>query len=133
MHTGGCLCGAVRYEIEGELAPIQLCHCSQCRRASGTAFASNIPVRAEAFRLVQGAEALKAFEASPGKARVFCGTCGSPIISRAVAAPGWVRLRAGTLDEPVAARPVFHFHTDSRASWWTVADELPQYPAARPG
>jgi hypothetical protein len=132
MHTGSCLCGAVKVEIVGELAPIQLCHCGQCRKASGTAFASNMPVRAEDFRVVAGADQLKSYESSPGKERVFCGRCGSPVISRTTAAPGWVRVRAGLIDPPVGAPLAFHFHTASKADWWPITDDLPQYPAARP-
>jgi hypothetical protein len=132
MHTGRCLCGAVRYEIEGELAGVQLCHCAMCRRASGAAFAANMPVRAEDFRIVAGAATLKSYESSPGKTRLFCDACGSPIISRTTADPGMVRVRAGTLDEPAAIAAVFHFHVASKASWLPISDELPQYPNDRP-
>ena len=132
MHTGSCLCGAVRFEIDGPLAGIELCHCSQCRRASGSAFAANLPVDAANFRLVGGEAQLRAYESSPGKERVFCGACGSPVISRLTADPSQVRVRAGLLDAPVAARPVFHFLTDSKADWWTIEGDLPQYPGPRP-
>ena len=133
MQTGSCLCGAVTYEIAGELEPIQLCHCSMCRRASGTAFAANMPVRAADFRVVSGAASLKAYESRPGKERVFCRECGSPIISRSRGDPGMVRVRAGTLDEPAPTRAAFHFHVASKASWLPITDDLPQYPGARPG
>jgi hypothetical protein len=130
MHTGSCLCGNIRFEIAGELAGIQLCHCSQCRRAQGSAFAANMPVKAEDFRVVSGSP--KAFESSPGKERLFCGDCGSPIISRTRADPAMVRVRAGLIAEPVETKAVFHFHTDSKASWLTIADDLPRYPGERP-
>jgi hypothetical protein len=130
MHHGACLCGAIRFEIDGELAGIQLCHCSDCRRAQGSAFAANLPVRAENFRLVSGQP--KAFESSPGKERLFCGDCGAPIISRTTAAPGMVRVRGGLLAEPVETKAVFHFHVNSRASWLPIEDDLPQYPGDRP-
>ena len=131
MQTGACLCGAVKYEIAGDLAPIQLCHCAMCRRASGTAFAANMPVRAEDFRIVAGEASLKAYESSPGKARVFCRECGSPILSRSVGDPDMVRVRAGTLDEPAPTHAAFHFHVASKASWLPIADDLPQYPGPR--
>ena len=132
MQAGSCLCGAVKYEIAGELAPIQLCHCSMCRRASGTAFASNMPVRAADFRIVSGEASLKSYESRPGKERLFCAACGSPIISRSAGDPGMVRVRAGTLDEPVDARLAFHFHVASKASWLPITDDLPQHPGPRP-
>jgi hypothetical protein len=131
-HQGGCLCGRVRYEIAGPLSGIEFCHCSQCRRASGTAFASNMQVAAASFRIVQGEDSLRAYESSPGKVRVFCSECGSAIVSRLTGDLSVVRVRVGTLDEPIDAPPVFNFHTDSKASWWTIADDLPRYPGPRP-
>jgi hypothetical protein len=109
-----------------------MCHCGQCRKASGTAFASNIPVRADDFRVIAGEETLKSYESSPGKERLFCGRCGSPVISRAATVPGMVRVRAGLIDPPTGARLGFHFHTASKADWWTIEDDLPQYPGDRP-
>ena len=133
MHTGSCLCGAVRFQISGDLAPIQLCHCADCRKAQGSAFGANIPTAAADLRFVSGEAALRAYESSPGKERVFCATCGSPILSRLTATPGTVRLRAGTLDAPTGARLGFHFHTASKADWWEIADDgLPRYPGPRP-
>jgi len=131
---GGCLCGAVRYEIPaGALGAIVLCHCSQCRKAQGCAFAANAPVPAADFRLLAGADALRAYASSPGKWRSFCGRCGSPIHSHRDGAPEWVRLRIGTLDTPIAARPSAHIHVASKAGWWDIRDELPQYPGLEPG
>jgi hypothetical protein len=133
MHTGSCLCGAVRFEIEGELAPIQFCHCADCRKAQGSAFGANIPVSRADLTFVAGEETLRAHESSPGKERVFCATCGSPILSRLTAAPAIVRLRAGSLDAPVGAPLAFHFHTASKADWWEIPDDgLPRYPGPRP-
>jgi len=132
MHTGRCLCGAVRFAIDGDLAPIQICHCSQCRRAQGSAFAANIPVKESALRLLAGADELRCYESSPGKVRSFCGRCGSPVYSRAAATPGTVRIRAGLLDAPTGTRPAFHFHVASKADWWTLSDDLPKYEAGRP-
>jgi hypothetical protein len=132
MQTGSCLCGAVTYEIAGALPPIQLCHCSMCRRASGAGFATNMPLRAADFRITAGEAALKIYRSSGGKERLFCGECGSPIISRSAGDPGMVRVRAGTLDEPAPTHPAFHFHVASKASWLPITDDLPQYPGAKP-
>lgn len=131
---GGCLCGAVRYEVAtGGLGAIVLCHCSQCRKAQGSAFAANAPVRAAHFRLLAGADALRAYASSPGKWRSFCGHCGSPIHSRRNSAPEWVRLRIGTLDTPITAGPAAHIHAASKAAWWDIHDGLPQHPGLEPG
>ena len=127
MHRGGCLCGRVAFEIEGPLPPIQICHCSQCRRAQGGPFATNVPVAESALRWLRGEALLKSYESSPGKFRVFCSECGSPIYSRRLSLPGVVRLRAGLLDEPVASAVELHMHVASKASWWSIVDELPQH------
>lgn len=129
---GSCLCGGIRFRIEDPLEPIQICHCSQCRKAQGAPFAANMPVAASAFQLLDGKALLAEFESSPGKTRVFCRRCGSPLYSRRDSLPGVLRVRAGLLDEPVDARPVAHFHTASKCSWWPIDDDLPRFPTAQP-
>ncbi|MDZ4373328.1 MAG: GFA family protein [Phenylobacterium sp.] len=132
-HRGGCLCGGVRYEVEGPLAPVQFCHCGQCRKAQGSAFAANVPVASDSFRLVQGEDLLREHRASPGKRRVFCGACGSPIFSQRDAAPEVKRLRAGSLDGDGADLiPGFHIQTRSKAAWWPLPATLPAYPDEPP-
>ena len=126
MHTGSCLCGGVQFRIEAALELMQVCHCSQCRKAQGTPFATNTPVSAAAFHLLSGAELLTTFESSPGKERVFCGRCGSPIFSRKDTIPGVLRIRAGLLDGDLPARPAAHHYTGSKANWWAINDDLPQ-------
>jgi hypothetical protein len=128
VYTGSCLCGRVQFSIEDELEPIQVCHCQQCRKAQGTPFATNIPVKASAFRITQGAELLSGFESSPGKRRLFCSRCGSPVISKKESLPDVVRVRAGTINEPLRSRPIAHFHVASKCNWWPINDALPQFP-----
>ncbi len=130
---GGCLCGAVRYAVSGPLGSIVMCHCGQCRKAQGGAFAVNAAVRQTEFRLLAGAESLQAYASSPGKWRSFCSKCGSPIHSRRDADPQTLRLRLGTLDSPIDARPAAHIHVASKAPWWEITDALPQYAALEPG
>ena len=132
MHTGSCHCRAVRFEIEGDLAPIQVCHCGDCRKAQGGPFGTNIPVETSKFHLLSGADEMKIYDSTPDKERVFCGRCGGPLFSRLASKPGAIRLRAGTLDAPTNAKLGFHFYVDSKASWWPITDDLPQYPDARP-
>ena len=132
MYKGSCLCGAVTYELRGELGPIVFCHCSRCRKAQGTAFGTNSPVKASEFHLLGGQDALKEFESSPGKHRVFCSHCGSPVYSRNTAIPGTLRLRIGLLDTPIAARPVAHIYASSHAEWEDILDALPQHEAGVP-
>jgi hypothetical protein len=118
MVLGSCLCGGIRFQVNQALAPIQICHCSQCRKAQGGPFASNIPVDRSAFDWRAGEELLQAYESSPGKWRHFCRRCGSPVFSSRSSLPGVLRLRAGLLDGPLAARRGSEQHLESRCDWW---------------
>ena len=130
MITGSCLCGDVKFEIKGELAPIQICHCGQCRKAQGSAFVTNIPVEELNVTFIKGADALSSFESSSGKQRCFCRRCGSPIYSKTVKIPGVIRIRAGLLDGDLNTKPICHFYVSSKANWLDIADDLPQYSEA---
>jgi len=130
VYTGSCLCGGIQFRIATELAPIEVCHCGQCRKAQGTAFATNSPISTTAFLLLRGDGLLAEYESSPGKRRVFCKRCGSPIYSTRSALPGVLRIRVGLIDGPVAAKPVAHIHVASKCNWWPISDSLPQFPAA---
>lgn len=133
-HTGGCLCGGVRFRIEAELPPIQLCYCEQCRKAQGGAFAAVVPVPASAFHLFQGEDLLQAYASSPGKERVFCRRCGSPVFSRRKALPDVLRVRVGLIDEPLRLGIAWHAHTASKCGWWDIPnDGAPRYPGASSG
>src|SRR5690242_14861226 len=107
--TAHCLCGGVRIEISGRLGPLVYCHCSQCRRASGTAFAANADVRAKYWTVVAGQELIREYESSPGKLRAFCGRCGSPIYSRQPSVPDVYRIRLGILNDDPERRSLAHF------------------------
>ncbi len=126
MLTGRCQCGAIRYEIRAEPMAMYHCHCPRCRRASGASFATNLMVRSEDFRLVAGAEALAAFESSPGKRRHFCARCGSPIYSHSQATSQLVSVRCGTLDGDPGVRPRAHIFVGSKSPWYEIRDDLPQ-------
>ena len=128
--TGSCMCGHVRYEIDGPPLAMYHCHCSVCRAASGAGFATNIAVAASGFRVVAGSEALQAHVSSVGKRRHFCGRCGSPIYSHAEATSHLVSVRTGTLHQDPGLTPRFHTHVDSKAPWTVITDGLPQYPNA---
>jgi hypothetical protein len=133
MWTGSCLCGGVRYEVTAEkLAPVGFCHCKQCQRASGSAFAVSTTVAKSELRLVSGEELLREFESSPGRFRVFCSRCGSPMFKRAQDQPDSVRIRLGTLDQDPGVRPLVHVWVGARAPWYTITDALPQLPEGLP-
>lgn len=131
--NGGCLCAGVRYALAGAIGPAVYCHCSQCRRASGSAFAANASVQAADLRILQGRELLREFESSPGKFRVFCAACGSPLYARRSESPDILRLRLGSLDNGGPAPAVRgHIWTGSKAGWHTIADGLEQAAGSNP-
>ncbi len=132
MLEGGCLCGGVRFRIDGKLGPAGFCHCKQCQRASGTAFAANAPARTRYFELLSGSELVTEYESSPGKFRAFCRRCGSPLYSRRDSEPELRRIRLGTLDGDPGRRPLAHVFVGSKASWFTIHDALPQFEAGLP-
>jgi len=127
MHKGSCLCGAVEYEITGSLGPIMYCHCSRCRKANGSAFNAVSAIPATDFRIVKGQEHLKDYRNDAGVHRLFCGTCGSPIIGKRESAPETVRVRIGTLDTPANAKVTAHVFVGSKAEWDDILDAVPQY------
>jgi len=130
--SGSCLCGGIGFRVDAALEPIRICHCRQCQKAQGGAFVAAVPVKAAHFHIAQGADLLAAYESSPGKERLFCRRCGSPVLSRRVDLPSVVRVRAGLFDDPLTVRPASHAHVASKCAWWTIDDDLPQFAGQRP-
>lgn len=128
MLQGRCLCGTVRFEIAGKVGPLAYCHCGMCRRANGSAFGANVPVRARYLTWLAGRDGITEYESSPGKFRAFCARCGSPIYSRLEADPETFRIRVGTVDGDPGRRPAAHFWVSAKAPWYEITDDLPQYP-----
>ncbi|HXJ36524.1 MAG TPA: GFA family protein [Candidatus Eisenbacteria bacterium] len=127
MLTGSCMCGGVRYEIDGRIGPPGHCHCATCRKAQGGAFVTNAPVRARYFRVVTGEDLVAGFESSPGKVRSFCRRCGSPLWSRRSDDPETVRIRLGLLDDDPGRRPLGHVWVGEKAPWFEITDDLPRW------
>ena len=132
MLRGSCLCGGVRYEISGPLSHPLNCHCSMCRKAHGAAFRSRARVKADDFRWTQGAELVTYYESSPGNHRGFCRVCGSPLLSRFDDDPGSYGLPLGALDVDPGIKPGFHVFVASKAPWYDITDELPQFAELPP-
>ncbi|MGH7856303.1 MAG: GFA family protein [Candidatus Binatia bacterium] len=132
MMRGRCLCERVRLEIEAPLGPPVHCHCSQCRRASGSAFATNASASAERVRFVAGRELISEFESSPGKFRGFCSRCGSPIYNRRPTVPDVLRIRLGLLRDDPGVRPSAHIWVGSKAPWFDIEDDLPRFEKEPP-
>ena len=129
---GTCLCRGVQYEITGPLSGALHCHCSMCRKAQGAAFRSRAAVRASDFRWVSGERLITYYQSSPGNHRGFCRVCGSPIHSKFDADPTVYGLPLGTLDDDPEVRPIMHVHVASKAPWFEITDELPQFATIPP-
>ena len=132
MIRGRCLCEGVRFEVSGPLGPLGYCHCSQCRRASGSAFGANADVAKSDFRIAVGEDLIREFESSPGNFRAFCSRCGSPVYKRSNERPGVVRIRLGTLDDDPHLKARVHVFVADKAPWYEITDSLPQYPERLP-
>ncbi len=132
--TGGCLCGGVRYEYDGEVGPANYCHCADCRRATGSAF--NIGVRLEAarFRLACGRPRgfTKRGDSGNELTRWFCPDCGSPLYTASPRHPEFHYVKAGTLDDPSIVRPSHQNWMGSKVPWASPAPDLPGWPKSRP-
>ena len=134
--TGGCLCGAVRYALDAAQTPIELCHCSRCKKAYGASFAATFWVKAATFRWLQGGDDVIGYDAPllespPAYRHVFCPTCGSPLPIES-GSLGVVEIPAGSLDCDPGVRPLRHVHTSSAAPWDRLDDDLPQFAANVP-
>jgi hypothetical protein len=131
MIRGSCLCGAIRFEID-RVRALTHCHCANCRKLCGAAFASYAHVDKDKFRWISGEDMLARYESSPGSSRVRCKVCGCQAPGQAPYLPT-MSIPAGLLDDDPGVRPMLHVFTSSKAPWWTIADDLPQHEKWVPG
>ena len=136
MITGSCLCGGVRFEIDGGLTPIQYCHATRCRKATGSAFASEVAANASHLRWTSGEDLVTVYEAPllrepPAYRNAFCRVCGSPV-PVALEGTGFVVLHAGVLDGDPATRPFRHIFVGQGAPWHEITDEMPRFEQHAP-
>lgn len=129
-HSGGCLCGAVRYSAKGPLRDVIYCHCSQCRRQTGLYFAATAVAKSD-FALTQEG-GLRWYAASDYAVRGFCGTCGSVLFWKAHGA-AHIAILAGSLDDPSPLRAAMHICTEGRPAFYALCDGLPQHAHDAPG
>jgi hypothetical protein len=130
MIRGGCLCGAVRFELDRAVGPFELCHCNRCRKTSGSAFVAAVGVRREDFRWIQGKESIRIYDApildSPPPYRsCFCERCGSPVPDPTLDAE-WFEIQAGLLEDDPLVRPDKHIFVELRSPWFEITDDLPR-------
>jgi hypothetical protein len=133
LLKGSCLCGSVKYEVAGEAKRFYHCHCSRCRKATGSAHASNLFLQPAELRWVTGQEHIRAFKV-PQAIRFmnqFCGMCGGRL-PRQPQDTDTVVIPAGSLDTEAPIKPEARIFTGSRATWSCSGDELPIHEGAPP-
>lgn len=132
--TGGCLCGAIRYEISAPITELRACHCRNCQKGSGTAGSVNAVVKTEQVKFLQGTPKRYADTANSGRKliRAFCADCGSPVYSQREAMPEMMVVRAGSFDDSNGMKITANIWTDSRRPWGYIDPASAQLPGNPP-
>jgi len=123
MHKGSCLCGAVRFEVEGALHPPDACHCRQCRKQSGHYFASTDVLRSAVT--IKGAQQLTWFQSSERVRRGFCSGCGSALFWDPIGSDR-IAIAMGAFDTPTHTHLALHIFVADKGDYYDIADGLPQ-------
>ncbi len=121
--SGGCQCGAIRYELYAIPAKVHLCHCRMCQHAVGGPFAALAPVKCHDFAWTKGCPS--EFQSSEHAARGFCPDCGTPLSFRYLTS-NWIDVTIGSLDDPGAVPPERHYGIESRVYWLDTLQDLPE-------
>ena len=122
-RSGGCLCGAVRYEVRGPLRPVVMCHCGQCQRITGHVMAATAARHANFRMLSEGG--LGWYDSSAKARRGFCRQCGSTLFWQGVDRD-YVSIAAGSLDDSSGLRTFCHIFTADKAGYYEISDAAPQ-------
>lgn len=122
MLSGTCLCGLVKYEVKSQPTIMNLCHCSMCRKVTGSTYGTFIHIGTNDFDWISGENEITQYESSQDEFRAFCKICGSnvPVIdidSKSVCIP------AGTLDDDPRVKPIVQIFAGSKAPWHDIAKE----------
>ena len=131
--TGSCLCGGVRFELTAPFRRANHCHCSRCRKHSGTFGLTQGRVPRAGFRLLDGEELIRVYRPEGGTTKAFCSVCGSSLFGGTWPDGPEVAVRFGSLDGDPRIRPQYHSHTASAASWDEIPEDgLPRHAGAAP-
>jgi len=127
LISGGCLCGATRFQYTGDPGDAAYCHCEDCRRVTGSAFNVSIAFAAADFEFVDGAPKTFTKRADSGNelTRHFCGDCGSPLYTSSPRHPDAVYVKAGVLDDPTLIKPASQSWLGSAVPWAHIDPDLP--------
>lgn len=127
MIKGRCECARVSYEVDGELVDFSHCHCSKCRKLHGAAFATWGGVLRAEFSYTSGESDVKKYAFSDNSDSVFCSHCGSRILVDSRAEADMLYIAMGTVDGEVSCPKGSHEFVGSKAAWYEISDDLPQY------
>jgi len=130
MSKGSCLCGEIRYELDGSPIILFHCHCSRCRKAHGT-FATFLRARDRDFAWTAGEELLTTFDSINDNHRYFCSKCGSLMPARDHSQDR-VSIPAGSLDDDPQIRPLVHLYASFKPPWYEIRDEVPEFDELAP-
>jgi hypothetical protein len=131
--TGGCACGAVRFEISAPLVVASYCHCNRCQRRTGTAASPQAVIERGSLEITSGAELIGSFDPPGGFRKMFCTSCGSALWSRHPEDEGLMSVRLGAFDSDPGIRPSYRQFVAYAASWEELPDDgLPRYPERKP-
>jgi hypothetical protein len=132
--TGGCGCGAVRFEVSRPFVSAAYCHCTRCQRRTGSGAAATARAEPGTVRVTQGEDELRGWAPEGGREKVFCGRCGSALFSRAPGSTEPTGVRLGAIDGDPGIRPQSHQYVAYAACWEEIPDDgLPRFDEARPG
>ena len=120
---GSCLCGGVRFEVDAPLEVARYCHCTSCKKISGSIGTANARVASEAITVVAGQELLTTYQPPEGSAKTFCSVCGSNLFGGGWPEAEQVSLRLSAVDDAVDVRPQAHNYVRSAAPWETLPDD----------
>ena len=129
LLQGGCLCGAIRYQINGLPFDADHCHCSQCRKSAGAVVMSWMDFHGEQVQWLQGK--VTEFASSNDIRRGFCQQCGCSLTYRHINYPEFTTLSIASLDQPNRVQPNYHIYTNEQVSWLSIDDRCRRYKAAR--
>lgn len=131
--TGGCMCGAVRYEVDAPLEIAYYCHCTRCQRRTGGSGSVSARVEPGSFRIGRGEELVSVFRPDKGFAKAFCSACGSALYSQSPDDPGIISVRMGSFDTDPGIRPSYRQFVAYAAAWEPIPDDdLPRHRERRP-
>ena len=122
---GSCHCGSVKWEFDMPIKVAVMCHCTLCRKLSGTDYSCHVFIAENQFRLLQGEESLSSYRPTEDTEKLFCKTCGAPAYGRnSKRMPGHVLVGRSSIDSDVDIRPRFQVFTESKGDWVEIHDNV---------